>query len=41
MSILSSIPSLGPVRRTNNEIPIERYISPKEKQKIIDELKLT
>ena len=25
----------------NNEIPKERYISPKERQKIIDELKLT
>ena len=25
----------------NNEIPKERYISPREKQKIIDELKLT
>ena len=25
----------------NNEIPRERYISPKERQKIIDELKLT
>ena len=25
----------------NNEIPTERYISPKERQKIIDELKLT
>ena len=24
----------------NNEIPKERYISPKERQKIIDELKL-
>ena len=25
----------------NNEIPKERYISPKERQKLIDELKLT
>ena len=25
----------------NNEIPKERYISPKERQKVIDELKLT
>ena len=25
----------------NNEIPKQRYISPKERQKIIDELKLT
>ena len=25
----------------NNEIPKERYISPKERQKMIDELKLT
>ena len=25
----------------NNEIPKERYISPKDRQKIIDELKLT
>ena len=25
----------------NNEIPKERYISPKERQKIIDELRLT
>ena len=25
----------------NNEIPKERYISPKERQKIIDELKMT
>ena len=25
----------------NNETPKERYISPKERQKIIDELKLT
>ena len=25
----------------NNEIPKERYVSPKERQKIIDELKLT
>ena len=25
----------------NNEIPKERYLSPKERQKIIDELKLT
>ena len=27
--------------KVNNEIPKERYISPKERQKIIDELKLT
>ena len=26
--------------QVNNEIPKERYISPKEKQKIIDELRL-
>ena len=25
----------------NNEIPKERYVSPKERQQIIDELKLT
>ena len=27
--------------KVNNEIPKERYISPKKRQKIIDELKLT
>ena len=30
-----------PSNEVNNEIPKERYISPKESQKIIDELKLT
>ena len=30
-----------PSDEVNNEIPKERFISPKERQKIIDELKLT
>ena len=30
-----------PSDEVNNEIPKERYISPKERQKIIDKLKLT
>ena len=29
------------LNEVNNEIPKERYISPKERQKIIDELRLT
>ena len=28
------------MKKTNNEIPKERYISPKERQQIIDELRL-
>ena len=30
-----------PSKETNNEIPKERYISPKERQQIVDELRLT
>ena len=29
-----------PSKETNNEIPKERYISPKQRQQIIDELSL-
>ena len=34
-------PSIKSYDKVNNDIPKERYISPKERQKIIDELKLT
>ena len=38
---ITAKPSKKSHDEVNNEIPKERYISPKERQKIIDELKLT
>ena len=38
---ITAKPSKKSHNEVNNEIPKERHISPKERQKIIDELKLT
>ena len=38
---ITSVSKKSQSDEVNNEIPKERYISPKERQKITDELKLT